>query len=383
MTTIDNRKRVLDMLADGKITADEAERMLTLVEAPSPVAAAPFAAAAFLADDMDEGIHIEREADTDYDFRRDYETAAAIAAPHPGESGARHRHGREERRREERRREERRREERNDRADYDDEPRADASRRTSEEHIFSVGNAVKLAIRSFNGRLEVRAGQDDEVRVDAKIRNPSRVAYRAWQVGDNIFVEAQRVKGLTLIPRPAGVHISVTAPANTTIDLSTSNGRVEVQNIHGSGPVHTSNGRIILENVKGEHEAHTSNGRIIIDGMEGDADVKTSNGSIEIKRMRGAVSAASSNGSISFEGEMPEGSANKFETSNGSVKVKLRGDFGARLTAKTSNGRARTNLPNFTAHTQGRGNIEGTIGDGSGELDIRTTNGSINIEQES
>lgn len=370
MTTMDNRKRVLDMLADGKITADEAERMLTLVEAPAPVAAAPFAA-----DDVTEDIRAEREINTDYGLRRDYETATAIAAaaPHPGGSGARHRHGYEERGREDR----------NDRADYDGEPRADASRRTSEEHIFSVGNAVKLAIRSFNGRLEVRAGQDNEVRVAAKIRNPSRVEYRAWQEGDNIFVEAQRIKGFALIPRPAGAHISVTAPAHTTIDLSTSNGRVEVQNIHGSGPVHTSNGRIILENVKGEHEAHTSNGRIIIDGMEGDADVKTSNGSIEIKRMRGAVSAASSNGSISFEGEMPEGSANKFETSNGSVKVKLRGDFGARLTAKTSNGRARTNLPNFAAHTQGRGNIEGTIGDGSGELDIRTTNGSINIEQES
>lgn len=359
MTTTDNRKRVLDMLADGKITADEAERMLTLVEAPIPFEAAPFSA-----DDMDEDMRAEQEADTDYNFRHDYETAtaAAIAAPHPGESRSRHRH---------------------DRANYDGEPHADASRRTSEEHIFSVGSAVRLTVRSFNGRLELRAGQDDEVRVEAKIRNPSRVEYRAWQEGDNIFVEAQRMKGFALIPRPAGAHIFVTAPVHTAIDLATSNGRVEVKNIHGSGPVHTSNGRIILENVKGEHEAHTSNGRIIIDGMEGDADAKTSNGSIEIKRMRGAVSAATSNGSISFEGEIPEGSANRFETSNGSVKAKLRGEFGARLTAKTSNGRVRTNLTNFAAHTQGRGHIEGIVGDGSGELDIRTTNGSINVESES
>ncbi len=356
MTTMDNRKRVLDMLADGKITADEAERMLTLMESPPPVAAAPFAA-----DDVDENIRAEYEADTGYDLRHDYETATAVAAaaPHSGESRARHRH---------------------DRANYDGEPHSDASRRASEEHIFRVGNAARLTVKSFNGRLEVRAGQNNEVRVAAKIRNPSRVEYRAWQEGDNIFVEAQRRGGFALIPRPAGAHIFVTAPANTTIDLATSNGRVEVHNVQGSGPVHTSNGRIILENVKGEHEVHTSNGRIIIDGMEGDADAKTSNGSIEIKHMRGAVSAASSNGSISFEGEMPEGSANKFETSNGSVKVRLLGEFGARLTAKTSNGRVKANLPNYTAHTQGRGHIEGIIGDGSGELDIRTTNGSINVE---
>ena len=333
-TATDNRRRILDMLAEGKITAAEAERMLALVESPSP---APALSYDYTSDEDGERdgaefkVEVEREA---YN-----ETAIATAELPPAGS-----------------------------------PRA------SEEHVFAVGGAPRLTIKSFNGRIGLRAGKDGEVRVEAKIRNPSRVGYRAWQEGDNIFVEARRSNGFSLIPRPAGANISITAPADSTIDLATSNGRIEIKDIHGSGPVHTSNGRIVLDNVRGEHEVHTSNGRIVIDGMEGDADVKTTNGSIDIKRMRGAVKAASSNGSISFEGELPEGSVSRLETSNGSVKMRLQGEPDARVTARTSNGRVNANLPLQSVSTQGRSHIEGVAGNGNGELVIRTTNGSINIE---
>ena len=346
MITTDNRKRILDMLAEGKITADEAESMLTLLDPPPSAASSAYVA--------NEGGELEREGEDERAFRHEYETATVTAEPPSG---------------------------RHERADIDEGADPPAGRSAhDEEQVFSVGAAARLTVKSFNGRIELKAGPGDRVSVRAKIRNPSRVDYRVWQVGDDIFVEARRASGISLMPRPAGAHIFVTAPAHTTIDLATSNGRVVVEDIHGSGPVHTSNGRIILENVKGEHEVHTSNGRIVIDGLEGDADAKTSNGSIEIKRMRGAIKAGSSNGSISFEGEMPEGSANRLETSNGSVKLRLQGEYGARLNAKTSNGRIRTNQSVHSVTAQGRNHLEGVIGSGSGELTVRTTNGSINIE---
>ena len=334
-TATDNRRRILDMLAEGKITAAEAERMIALIEAPAP---APVFSYDYASDE--DG---ERDGDTGFEAEVEREshdkTATATAEPPPAGNPS-----------------------------------------ASEEHVFTVGGAPRLTLKSFNGRIGLRAGKDGEVRVAAKIRNPSRVGYRAWQEGDNIFVEAHRSKGFSLIPRPAGASIFITAPADSTIDLATSNGRIEVQDIHGSGPVRTSNGRIVMENVRGDHEVHTSNGRIVIDGMDGATDAKTSNGSINIKRMRGAVKAASSNGSISFEGELPEGSSNRFETSNGSVKVRLQGEPDARVTARTYNGRVNANLPLQSVSTQGRSHIEGVAGKGSGELVIRTTNGSINIE---
>lgn len=365
MTTTDNRKRILDMLAEGKITADEAERMLTLLDSPPSAASSAYVA--------DEGGEFAREGEDERAFRHEYETVTATAEPSSGRDVERREHrghiheGRSRGR--------------HGRADIDEGAEPPAGRSAhDEEQVFSVGTTARLTVKSFNGRIELKAGPDDRVSVRAKIRNPSRVDYRVWQEGDDIFVDARRASGISLLPRPAGAHIFVSAPAHTTIDLATSNGRVVVENIHGSGPVHTSNGRIVLENVRGEHEVHTSNGRIMIDGLEGDADVKTSNGSIEIKRMRGAVKAGSSNGSISFEGEMPEGSDNRLETSNGSVKMRLQGEFGARLNAKTSNGRIRTSLPVHSVTAQGRNHLEGVIGGGGGELTVRTTNGSINIE---
>ena len=220
-TATDNRRRILDMLAEGKITAAEAERVLALIEAPPLAPAFSYD----YASDEDS----ERDGDTGFEAEVEHEshheTATATAEPPPS-----------------------------------------GSTRASEEHVFTVGSAPRLTIKSFNGRIGLRAGKDGEVHVAAKIRNPSRVGYRAWQEGDNIFVEAHRSKGFSLIPRPAGASIFITAPADSTIDLATSNGRIEVQGICGSGPVRTSNGRIVMENVRGDHEVHTSNGRIVIDG---------------------------------------------------------------------------------------------------------------------
>ena len=77
---------------------------------------------------------------------------------------------------------------------------------------------------------------------------------------------------------------------------------------------------------------------------------------------------------------MTEGSSSSFETSNGSVRVKLQGTPNVRIDAKTTNGRVKADLAIQNVSSQGRNHIEGTVGNGEGELVIRTTNGSVTIQ---
>ena len=252
---------------------------------------------------------------------------------------------------------------------------------STREEAFTVGESPKLIVRGFNGRVRVEAGADGVIQMNAKIKRASRVIFEAAQEGDTVTIEAKRKSGgMDLFGRSPGAEITVTTPAATSVDLTTSNGSIELRGIEGSGPVKTSNGRILLENVKGRHDMRTSNGRVEVNGMEGDGEVRNTNGSIKLTNVRGAFQASTTNGSIALRGELARGTACRLESSNGSVYVKLAGEPSLRIDARTSNGRVRSELPASNVTSQERNHLVATIGVGDGELFIRTSNGSVLIE---
>ena len=252
---------------------------------------------------------------------------------------------------------------------------------STREEAFTVGESPKLIVRGFNGRVRVEAGADGVIQMNAKIKRASRVIFEAAQEGDTVTIEAKRKSGgMDLFGRSPGAEITVMTPAATSVDLTTSNGSIELRGIEGSGPVKTSNGRILLENVKGRHDMRTSNGRVEVNGMEGDGEVRNTNGSIKLTNVRGAFQASTSNGSIALEGELEHGTVCRLESSNGSVIVKLVGQPSLRIDARTSNGRVRSELQASKVTSEDKNHLVATIGEGEGELFIRTTNGSVLIE---
>lgn len=319
-----DRKRVLELVAAGKITTAEAERLIDAMEAGED----------------DPGIAL-RSVDADLDV-----------APYLPSL---------------------------DVSDTDDEPEQKAS--STREETFTVGQSPKLTVRGFNGRVCVVAGPEGVIQMKARIKRASRVIFDTVQEGDAVTIEARnRGGGLNLFGGSPGAEIIVTAPAATCIDLTTSNGHMELRGIEGSGPVTTSNGKIHLVNVKGRHDVRTSNGRVEINGMDGDGEVRTTNGSIKLINVRGAFQASTTNGSIYFEGELTQSAACRLESSNGSVKVNLTGNPSLKIDARTSNGKVRSELQASTVTLEEKNHLVATVGEGEGELFVRTTNGSVHIE---
>jgi DUF4097 and DUF4098 domain-containing protein YvlB len=318
---------ILDMLSEGKITADEAERLLAVLVRPATNRAT---------------------ADSTIGAGR-HEVERVTVRVQPDRTAVR-----------------------------------DGSRDDS----FAVGQSPTLVVTSHNGRVVVRAGAENTIRVRAKLKNPSRVDYQAGQEGDAVTVYA-RQKGksslIDLFGQGGRADIEVTAPKSTEVEIKSANGRLELHGIEASGTLHTSNGRIVVGGAKGEYDAETSNGRIELRAVEGSGALRTSNGKITMDSVKGEFSAATSNGSISFEGEMTPGGKNRLTTTNGSVTVKLRGTPSLEVDASASMGKVSSALPALRRSAQDerglRGtSLRGTIGDGEAELLVRTTNGSVSIE---
>lgn len=207
---------------------------------------------------------------------------------------------------------------------------------------FSVGQAIRIVVDGDNGSINVVAGSVGTVEVNAELRRPKDLEYSVVQDGDVIQIKAKSSRNISVGPGP-GANIMITTPANATLALGTSNGKIEIDGMLGSNEMSTSNGKIIMTNVNGEFDAETSNG------------------------------------SIDFTGEFAPGSDNRFRTSNGSVTVNIEGVPSVELDASTSNGDVESDHPILVTNTDDK-HLVGTIGDGDANLYIKTSNGSINVK---
>ena len=326
MTTA-NRRKVLDMLAEGKISADEADRLLdALGRQPS--------------DRTDVGSMVDQGVSMVTD---------AV-----------------------------------ERLSVDIEDTIEDSKAEFDSRKFTVQGKPRIEVNNFSGRVEIEGGSPEgEVRVDAELLNPDRVHYSARQDGDTIRVEARPAGRRSLfgwLPFNRGAHITIYLPGRSHLEVNNSNGRVSVRKLEGSGSLRTSNGRIVAEDLSGDFNLTTSNSRIESRHLAGRFEMTTSNGRITVAGAAGEYSIDTSNGQIRFDGELEPGSDNSFTTSNGSIAASLGADPDVRVSADTSNGSIRCMQHLNAVDTHSKRRLVGTIGDGQASLKLRTSNGSITID---
>ena len=270
-------------------------------------------------------------------------------------------------------------------SESEEDPRDEDGKPSMRDDTFAVGDNPRLVVRGFNGRIRVLAGEPGSIRVRTRLKKPRGIKYRAVQEGDLVTVEAKpdrQSEGFLhgLSRQSSGANIEVTVPVATSVDLATSNGPVELQGTEGGGAVQTKNGRIRVENFKGDLNATTKNAPITVKTFSGSAELSSTNSRVSIEDAYGRFDARTTNGSIKFQGSIEPGTDNRLSTTNGSIKVALDADPSFKLTAATVNGRVRCEVPGFVAAVEKRHKLKGTVGEGEAELIAKTVNGSIAIQ---
>ncbi|HYL35294.1 MAG TPA: DUF4097 family beta strand repeat-containing protein [Bryobacteraceae bacterium] len=263
----------------------------------------------------------------------------------------------------------------------------------------------RVSVESFNGSIEVAGWEQNSVEVNGTKSASSRSAL------DEIKIDVSAAAGSVHIRairpperfRNMGVHFSIRVPRQTLLELvSSSNGRIEVDDLEGNARLQTSNGAIRILRVKGDVEAQTSNGGVEAEGLSGGANLHTSNGSIRAETSGGSFEAVTSNGSIvarlsdpattwpvrarssngrielTFEArQLPEVRAS---TNNSSILVRLPASANARVRAHTSHSTVSSEFDELRNESGRRhSELDGTIGRGGPLIDLETNNGSIRI----
>ena len=249
------------------------------------------------------------------------------------------------------------------------------------EQTLSAEGVSSLKLGNINGTVRVEGWERDEISIEATKKVRARDREEAEEIVEGLKVEIRRDEGAvrieTIYPkrrrggfwsalfggvtRHMSVDYEVYVPGEMDLDLHTTNGRVEVEEVSGEVATHTTNGRIDLREVEGSVRVRTTNGGVKVEGLVGMFDISTTNGSIEVGWSRGGVGDS------------------RAHTTNGRITLRVPKEFSAVLDASTTNGRVRTEVPLTIEGTISKRKVRGTLGEGGPLLKLRTTNGNIDI----
>ena len=131
------------------------------------------------------------------------------------------------------------------------------------------------------------------------------------------------------------ISFKVYVQKNSSTDLTTSGGSINLTNLTGDEKFTTSGGSLHLDNVGGKVDGRTSGGSIHVENSRDDIDLTTSGGSIKASNCDGKLRLTTSGGSLDLKdlkGDI------KATTSGGSV---IGRNIGGELSTHTSGGSIR------------------------------------------
>lgn len=231
-------------------------------------------------------------------------------------------------------------------------PRAEA--REEWKKTYTVDAGATLEIKNGNGTVTVRPGSGPDIEI---------VATRIAKAGTE--EEAKKLLADTKIDESAGasnvrlssgvsrmnwggtqyqVNYEVRAPAGVALNISATNGTVDVSD------------------------------------WTGRVEMSATNGSLEGRNLRGAVEASSTNGKIDISLDALHEGGVSLETTNGRIVLELPRDAKARLQARVTNGAIDVDgLSADASPSNTRRRYDATINGGGAPISIETTNGAISV----
>ena len=238
-----------------------------------------------------------------------------------------------------------------------------------------------LSVRSANGSLRVTSWDKEQVEIRAEIkeREDHSVKLEVRHTADGLEVEA-------ILPSHSGwswggsdgVSMTLQVPRRLVGHFITSNGRIEVRGLEGRQDIRTSNGTLKIEDIKGDVEARTSNGAFTARNLDGRLKGGSSNGGVTLERVTGGIDLSTSNAGITAEDLDGRGQGIDLATSNGSIKVGL-GNAKGEIDAKTSNGSVHVDRSGVELVETGKAWARLRIPGSSQTIRLRSSNGSIHL----
>jgi Putative adhesin len=291
------------------------------------------------------------------------------------------------------------------------------------DRTLAVSGPVQLEVHNGSGLVEIRTGQDGQVRIhgnysvwgfafenaragadDLTNHPPIEQVGNAVQVGLSggrlhdarvdytIYVPAQTQARVTVgsgrmeivgIQGPAELE-SGSGRLNAReikedVRATTGSGGVELEDIGGPVNVSAGSGSLTLIRVGGDIVAECGAGHVTVDHPGGRVNTRTRSGNIEISEAAADVRVVTGSGRVRVNGNPAPGKYWELVSSSGGVSLEVPSDASFRLYAHATSGRIHTNLPLVLEQEGSSRAVRGSLGSGAARVEINTHSGRIEI----
>src|SRR5271165_4413792 len=232
---------------------------------------------------------------------------------------------------------------------------------------YTVGEKPSLRVDTNDAAIEVTRGSGSTIAARVRIEG-----YKAGDIRITDHQDGNKVDLTVHIPNEIGFHINLhnrhvrvelQVPAETTLDLHSSDGHINLDGTSGPAHIDTSDGAVEVHNFSGNIRARTGDGHITVDGVLNEVYLHTGDGHVDLTVRPGS--------------KMNRGWL--IHTSDGRVEVKLPDDFAAELSARTGDGHITLDFPVTVSGAVERSRVRGKLNGGGELLEITTGDGSIHV----
>jgi hypothetical protein len=231
----------------------------------------------------------------------------------------------------------------------------------TDTQTFDVELGGTLTVRTDAGSIDIRTHDQAviELRVIVENREGDEFTYR-HELSDGDLTVIGEIEGRNNWVRNLKVEFKLTIPTDYNVNLDTSGGSLEIEDLSGNINAKTSGGSISVGNIVGDVQLDTSGGSINTDTITGNLDAHTSGGSIN----------------VTVDKQLSEDA--RLTTSGGSITAYLIEDIQIDIDASTSGGRVKSD---FTIDGRiKKQSVKGSINGGGPKLTLRTSGGSVRIK---
>jgi hypothetical protein len=243
---------------------------------------------------------------------------------------------------------------------------------------FTVGDSPRLEGDVDLSRLAVRAGNAGQVRVQATLRHRRQTSYQVSQSGDTIQLSVHMAQGFSTMSTEAPVEITISVPPNTDVELHSSSGYLYVGNLSGHIILKSSTGGLQVSDSQGAYDFQTQTGSVVCRRAQGSFQIRTTVGDVDLSDVAGTWDVSTETGSILFEGELAAGQPQRFVSNGGDIDLHLLGSPDVHVDAFSQTGTVRC-LVDMMTKASASNLCSGVVGAGTGELEVRTSTGTITI----
>jgi len=263
-----------------------------------------------------------------------------------------------------------------------------------DEKRFTITGTPDLSLTTFDGSVDIRSWDKNEVLVEIEKRAADKATAEAIQItaeqsGNTITLQVKKPSGL----QPAfgfkaspSARIVATVPRRCNLVARSGDGSIGIERVEGKLELHTGDGSVKGRDVTGTLRVTTGDGTLRFDDVNGSLDLESGDGGVRVSGRLNALTLRTGDGGVEVRAE--DGSAMtadwEVRTGDGGLRLELPASFNATLDASTGDGGVRVRGFGDPAADGPSGDapseVSRPLGSGGKRLRLRSDSGTITIK---